>query len=100
MANAPTLQRLHDVLAARGVKRAKHYLDIERGLWTRPVSIGSSFSAWPAHETEALVAARIAGATDEKIRELVVQLHERRQSDFAEVQSRYLNSAAATARTA
>jgi prophage regulatory protein len=91
-----TLQRLPAVLAANGKQRAKHYLDVQRGLWTKPVTIGRGFAAWPAHETEALVAARIGGADDETMRELVRQLHARRQAEFAAVASRYLTSPAAT----
>lgn len=99
MTAAPALQRLPDVLAARGVKRATHYRDIGRGLWTKPVKVRDRFAAWPAHETLALVTATAGGATEDQIKALVDRLHQQRQTDFAEVCSRYLNQTAAAAAT-
>lgn len=94
---AITLQRLPQVLAARGIGRSQHYQDVRDGLWTSPVRMGSQCSAWPAHETEALNAARVAGLSDERIRELVQQLHAQRKADFEVIGSRYLSQAAASA---
>lgn len=68
------LLRLPDVLAARGVKNSQHYDDVKDGLFTRPVKIGPRASAWPAIEVAKLNAARIAGATDDEIRQLVTEL--------------------------
>ncbi len=88
-----TLQRLPAVLAARGCGRSQHYLDIQKGLGTKPVSLGRGYAAWPSHETEALIAAQIGGAGEEAIQSLVRQLHEERKAVFAKVQSRYLGAA-------
>jgi prophage regulatory protein len=90
MTNTTSLQRLRAVLTARGATRATHYRDIQKGLWTRPVKVGSHMAAWPAHETQALIAAQIGGASPDEIRELVGKLHDRRKTDFALVESRYL----------
>lgn len=57
---------------------ASVYGNIREGLWTLPVKIGERSSAWPSDEVEALIAARIAGASKEQIRELVKQLHAKR----------------------
>lgn len=84
------LQRLPAVLAARGVTRATHYRDIQRGTWTKPVKVGDHFAAWPLHETQALVAAVTGGASADQIKALVGRLHERRRTMFEEVSSRYL----------
>lgn len=64
------LDRLPVVLAQRGDGRSSLYLDIQRGTWTPPVHLGRA-SAWPHHEVQALVRARIAGATIEQLRALV-----------------------------
>lgn len=64
------LDRLPTVLEQRGDGRSSLYLDIQRGTWTPPVRLGRA-SAWPRHEVQALVRARIAGATPEQLRVLV-----------------------------
>jgi prophage regulatory protein len=96
MTTAPALQRLPDVLAARGVRRATHYRDIKRGLWTKPVKVGYRFAAWPLYETQALVAAVTGGATADQIKTLVGRLHEQRRTTFEEVSSRYLQPSGAS----
>ncbi len=68
------LQRLPVVLQKRGRSRSAHYLDIANGLFTPPVLIGGRAVAWPSNETEAINNARIAGWSDEQIRELVAKL--------------------------
>jgi prophage regulatory protein len=67
-------ERLPTVLAKRGRGRASHYNDINAGLFPPPVNIGLSAVAWPAHETEAVNAARLAGKSDDEIRKLVADL--------------------------
>jgi prophage regulatory protein len=51
---------------------------VKEGLLTRPVKFGPSISVWPEEEVDAIVNARIAGADDAEVRELVAQLHARR----------------------
>ena len=58
-----------------GYSRSTLYLRISQGLWTRPVSLGPRAVGWPAGEVAAINAARIAGRTDDEIRQLVVRLH-------------------------
>ncbi len=67
------LDRQPAVSSMRGDSRTQLYLDIQRGTWTPPVQLGRA-STWPRHETQALIAARIAGATAEDLRVLVEQL--------------------------
>lgn len=52
-------------------------------LWTKPVSLGPRAVGWPAHEIDALNAARISGKTDAQIRELVESLHTKRKELMA-----------------
>ena len=73
-----TILRLPEVLRRRGRSRSSHYLDIQQGLFTQPVLIGARAVGWPAHEVDALNAARLAGHGDERIRVLVAQLESSR----------------------
>lgn len=75
-----TILRLPAVLLERGRSRSAHYLDIQEGLFTRPVSIGARAVGWPSDEVAALNAARIAGKSEEQIRALVVALEAARKS--------------------
>ena len=77
---AITLLRLPTVLSVRGRSRSAHYLDIQLGLFTRPVSIGPRAVGWPDHEVATLNAARIAGKSENEIRSLVVGLENSRKS--------------------
>lgn len=57
---------------------ASIYNRVRNGLWTEPVKIGQRASGWPDYEVKAICAARIAGQTDDEIRELVKRLHAKR----------------------
>jgi prophage regulatory protein len=61
------------------------YNAIRAGLFTRPVAIGQRAKAWPDYEVKAIVRARIAGQSDEEIRELVNRLHAKRVDQLATV---------------
>ena len=54
---------------------ASIYNAIHAGLFTEPVRIGERSVGWPSQEVAAINAARIAGQTDEQIRDLVNRLH-------------------------
>ena len=75
-----TILRLPAVLSERGRSRSAHYLDIQQGLFTRPVAIGLRAVGWPADEVAALNVARIAGKTDNEVRALVVKLEAARKT--------------------
>ncbi len=64
---------------------ASVYNLIRAGLWTKPVPIGSRSVGWPDTEIRALCAARIAGLSEEGIRELVKKLHQQRNDLLATV---------------
>ena len=80
------LLRIDRVLDVRGVKKTKHYSDVASGLWTKPVPISEGLRGWPDNETRELVAARIAGKTDDEIRALVTRLHAMRARLGAELE--------------
>ena len=75
-----TILRLPAVLKERGRSRSAHYLDIQNGLFTKPVAIGARAVGWPDAEVATLNAARIAGKSDDKIRDLVIQLEAARKA--------------------
>ena len=75
-----TILRLPIVLRERGRSRSSHYLDIQQGLFTPPISIGLRAVGWPVNEVATLNAARIAGKTDEEIRALVLKLEASRKT--------------------
>lgn len=72
--------RLLSVLDETGKSRSSHYLDIQQGLFTRPVAIGLRAVGWPANEVATINAARISGKSDEEIRALVKKLEADRKS--------------------
>lgn len=77
---AHNILRIPAVLQKRGRSRSAHYLDIQQGLFTRPVSIGLRAVGWPEHEVDTLNAARIADKSDEQIRSLVLELEAARKT--------------------
>jgi len=73
--------RIQVVKAATGYRStASIYNNINTGLWTKPVRIGQRSVGWPSDEVIAVNKARIAGATDEQLRELVIRLHVKRSA--------------------
>ena len=73
------IDRLPEVLRKTGRSKSGHYADVAAGLFSRQVRISVRCVGWPAHEVDALIAARIAGRSDAEIRELVVNLEAARQ---------------------
>ena len=74
-----TILRLPSVKAEFGNRsHASVYNAVRDGLLTRQIRTGARSVGWPSNEVEAIVAARIAGKTDDEIRALVRELHARR----------------------
>jgi len=57
---------------------ASVYNAIRAGLFTTGVAIGQRAKGWPDYETQIIASARVAGKSDEEIRELVKVLHAQR----------------------
>lgn len=73
------ISRLPAVKAKTGHScQASIYNAVREGLFPKPVKIGERASGWPDDEIDAVITARIAGASKEQIRELVKQLHAQR----------------------
>jgi prophage regulatory protein len=82
-----TILRRTQVEARTGYSRSTIYHRISQGLWTRQVSLGARSVGWPAGEVDALNAARIAGRTDDEIRELVKVLEQYRAKTGVPIRS-------------
>ncbi|MGA1849751.1 helix-turn-helix transcriptional regulator [Sphingobium yanoikuyae] len=72
------LLRLPAVMERTGLARPTVYLRAKQGLFPRPVKLGSRMAAWPENEVAAINAARIAGKSDDEIRQLVARLERER----------------------
>ena len=81
--NQFALLRIAAVCELTGRKRSSQYNDIKNGLMTAPVRAGANTKAWPAHEVQAIIRARIAGKTDDELRALVARLHDERAVETA-----------------
>lgn len=62
---------LHDVAARCGIKKTRIYQDIRQGILPPPVKRGANCVRWVDHEIANVVAARVAGASDEELRYVV-----------------------------
>ena len=70
--------RLPEVSRTTGLARSTIYLRIEQGLLPKPVSLGGKAVGWPATEISQINAARIAGKSNEEIKDLVDDLEKQR----------------------
>lgn len=68
------LLRTKDVCTVAGISRPTLYEAMAAGLWPRPIKLGAKSSAWKASECNAMLAARVRGASDDEIRQLVIDL--------------------------
>jgi prophage regulatory protein len=75
--------RLPDVKWVFGWRSdASPYNEIRDGLLTTGIAIGQRSKGWPDYEVQAIATARIAGKSDDEIRELVKALHAKRLELF------------------
>lgn len=75
----PTILRLPAVKSESGLSRSTIYLRIAQRQWTKPVSLGARAVGWPSSEVAAINAARIAGKSEQEIRDLVEKLEAARK---------------------
>lgn len=54
--------------------RSSIYQDVNDKLLPPPVKMGLRSSAWPLHEIESVIAARVAGKSSDEIKALVAEL--------------------------
>jgi prophage regulatory protein len=68
-----------DVCTVCRASKPTIYAWIADGLFPPPVKLGAKSSAWPASEVNTILAARIAGKSDDELRALVIELTEARK---------------------
>lgn len=69
-----TIKRAKDARAQFGIATSTFYDWQQRGLCPPGIPLGVRSVGWPQHELDALVAARIRGASEDEIRALVRDL--------------------------
>ena len=75
-----TILRMTEVKCETGHRsHASIYNAIKAGLFPKGVQIGQRSVGWPLEEVQAINAARIGGASESEIRDLVIRLHAKRQ---------------------
>lgn len=72
--NPITIIRRKQLEQRMGIGRSTIYLRISQSLITSPVSLGAHSVGWPLHEIDAIIAARVAGKSDDEIKTLVSEL--------------------------
>jgi prophage regulatory protein len=72
-----------------GISRSTRYNLMKETLFPRPVMMLTNKGAYPAYEVEAMNAARVAGKSNEEIKELVIQLENDRKSAFDQQSMRW-----------
>jgi prophage regulatory protein len=73
------LLRQPDVRKKYPLGRTRLYENIANGLFPKPVRLGARAVAWPNSEVDAVIAALIAGSTEDEIRALVQRLQAARR---------------------
>ena len=74
MQNCYTIKRGKEARTQYGIAQSTFYAWIESGLMPPGIALGIRSVGWPAHELDAIAAARIAGKTEDEIRALVRDL--------------------------
>jgi prophage regulatory protein len=65
--------------------RSSIYSDVQRGVFPKPIKLGPRSIGWPEKEVDTILDARIAGESEDDIRELVILLEGARlKQRFAE----------------
>ena len=74
MQHSFTIKRARDARAQFGIAQSTFYEWVHKSLMTPPIALGVRSVGWPAHELDAIAAARIAGKSEDEIRALVRDL--------------------------
>ncbi len=73
------IHRISNIKSESGLSRSTLYIHIATGLWTKPIRLSARAVGWPSSETTAIIEARIAGKSDQEIRDLVAELEAARK---------------------
>lgn len=83
--NYPKIVRKPETLEFLQISKSNLYLKINKGLWPKPISLGERAVGFLSTENEKVLAAMIAGQSEEEIKELVISLMNARKSLYREV---------------
>ncbi|MHA1833590.1 MAG: helix-turn-helix transcriptional regulator [Candidatus Baldrarchaeia archaeon] len=72
--------RLPVVLSSTGYSRSTLYLYIKKGLWPKPIKVGTRSVAWLSSEVSKILRARISEKSDDEIRVIVKYLEVSRKT--------------------
>jgi predicted DNA-binding transcriptional regulator AlpA len=85
MAISIKFQRIRDTRKQLGdLSNSAFYREMDDGTIPRPVKFGERTAVHPVHEIEAIMGARMNGATPEQLRKLVADLMEKRKAYLPE----------------
>lgn len=76
-----SMYRMPEVKTLSGYSRSSIYLRVSEGLWVKPIKLGARAIGFPSNEVSALIAARIAGKSDDDIRAMVIKLEGARKNN-------------------
>jgi prophage regulatory protein len=86
-AHSPTPAKLSQMVRPKdtcqqlgGMGLSTLYAHMDRGLFVKPIALSRRFVVFPQEEVTAIINARMAGKTDEEVRQLVAELMEKRRA--------------------
>ncbi|GAB1378772.1 helix-turn-helix transcriptional regulator [Pararhodobacter aggregans] len=77
------IKRQQRIDAEYGIPKSTQYFWEKHGLWPKRVKIGARAVGWISEEIDAVMHARAAGADDDAIKTLVIELTAARQAQKA-----------------
>jgi len=81
MHNETVLISTREVLRRTGYSRTTLHNKINESLFIRPIKFGERNTVWPQSEVEAFLKFIISEPSNEQVKELVQQIHDRRKTD-------------------
>ena len=81
----PPILSMAQLLQVYPVSRSCVYNQMHQGLFVQSIQLSQKRRAWLTEEVLSILNAKVAGATDEQIRALVIQLRQNRTSTFRAV---------------
>lgn len=80
-----SINRPKQIAHRSGICRSTFYQQVAIGLWPRPIRLGGRAVGLPAQEVTAILRARIAGYSDNEIRDLVRTIEAARATKTEEI---------------
>jgi prophage regulatory protein len=81
----PRIVRKQETLEFLQISKSNLHIKISKGLWPKPISLGERAVGFLSTENEKVLAAMIAGQSEEEIKVLVKSLMNARKSLYREI---------------